>query len=131
MVALLAVGLPFGLCREEPDLSRVAAQESRLTFARDDGGSLAAVDRAQSPDVYYRVTLANAPLEAELELACDWTDPSGRVSHQNRYRTLRIDKPLWRTHCHHVLGSSAPPGFWTVRMRLEGRVLASASFEAR
>ena len=80
---LLAVGLALAACARQapPDFSLVSAQQSRLTLEKDDGATLAAVDRERSPDLYYRVTLENAPLGTQLDLSCDWIDPAGRVAH--------------------------------------------------
>jgi hypothetical protein len=127
-VLTLVLALFAGACRKTAEIGRV---ESRLTLARDDGGHLAWVERSASPDVYYRVALAEAPVGAELELTCEWIDPSGRVVHQNRYRTLTIDKPVWPTHCHHLIGPAAPAGRWTVRLSVEGRALDALCFEVR
>ena len=130
-VGLALAALSLGSCGKSADLGRVEKRESRLSLAQDDGGHLTWVERTGSPDLYYRVTLAAAPLGAELSLTCDWIDPSGRVVHQNRYRTLTIDKPVWPTHCHHLIGPAAAAGRWTVRMSLEGRSLDALSFDVR
>lgn len=115
--------------RAEEDPGRISAVESHFTLGKD-GAVSSIVDLKSAPDVYYHVALANAPLATSLELACDWSDPSGRVVHQNRWRTQLIDRPLWPTQCHHRL-AGATPGPWKVTLSLEGRTLSTNSFEAR
>jgi hypothetical protein len=128
---LAGAGLAPG-CRSRDlggETARVSTLESRLTLGADDGGSRTRFDRRESPDVTYRVTLAEAPLDAELDLDCDWIDPGGRTVNKNHYRTRRIDKPIWPTHCHHLLGPAAAAGTWRVQMSVAGRVLCSTAFD--
>src|SRR5262245_48317360 len=75
------------------------AGAARLTLAQDDGRrSLAKVGRRREPELWYRVTLEEAALGAPQRLRCEWTDPTGRVMHENRYETKPIDHLPWETH---------------------------------
>ncbi len=125
---LVAAGSAWCPFAAGPDTSGVGVYEARLTLPKDDGGALAGVARAESPDVYYRVTLKDVPEGASLALGCDWIDPNGAVAHQNRYLTRQVDKRVWPTHCHRRFGPAALPGAWKVRLSLDGRVLVTTPF---
>ena len=128
---LVAAGTAWCPFAAGPDTSGVSVYEARLTLAKDDGGALAGVDRAESPDVYYRVTLRDVPEGASLALGCDWIDPNGAVAHQNRYVTRPADKRVWPTQCHRLFGPAALAGTWRVQMSLDGRVLATTPFTVK
>lgn len=108
-----------------------SAGAGRLTLAADDGGSLAVVERRGQPEIWYRVTLNNAPLGSELALDCEWVDPTGAVAKQNHYTTKKIDKPVWPTHARCQFGASSAVGTWTVKLSHQGRVLHSMTFEVK
>jgi hypothetical protein len=133
VLALLAVGAGFWLHSRQhaAALGRVTCEAGRFTLAEDAGGDLRALDGAQRPDVYYRVTLAAAPSAERLSLVCEWLDPSGRVVLQNHYQTRSITSAVWTTHCHQRLGPESARGAWTARLRLRDRILRSDVFELR
>jgi len=89
------------------------------------------VNRQINPRIYYQVTLKNAPIDRQLSLQCDWTNPSGQIVHQSKYKTRTIDRPVWNTHCFYDLGSAAPPGNWEVRMSLDGRAIGTERFTVK
>jgi hypothetical protein len=107
----------------------VNASAGRLTFEKDDGGNLAVIGRKGQPEVWYRVTLEDAPIGRELALTCEWVDPSGRVIHRNRYKTKEITRTPWPTHARYRLGPEAPLGTWRVRLLLDGRELRTLTFK--
>lgn len=109
----------------------VTAAVGRLTLEQDDGGNMATIDRTKGEELWYRVTLENAPVGVVLALTCDWLDPSGQVVHQNHYKTRAIGDPVWVTHARYRLGPQSPLGNWTVKLLLDGRELHSLQFEAR
>jgi hypothetical protein len=121
----------YRVARKPPSTAAVTASSGRLTREEDNGGDLAAVSRREGPEIWYRVTLAGAPVGAKLSLTCDWIDPAGRVAHQNHYETRVIDRPVWPTHARYRLGPGSTTGTWTVRLALDGRVLHSTTFEVR
>lgn len=63
-----------------------------------------------------------------LELTCQWQGPDGDVRYGNAWRTKRIARDPWTTHCRHTFGPSDPAGTWTVVMRAAGRNLAQKPF---
>lgn len=105
--------------------------EGRLTLAEDDGQSLKSVDRQQSPELWYRVLLADAPVGETLSLTCEWVGPDGTVAHRNHYTTRRIDRQAWPTHARYRIDANAAVGIWNVRLQLQDRVLQSTNFEVR
>jgi len=114
-----------------PAATPLGVYRGRLTLAKDDGGNLPYVDRTLQPDVYFRVTLKDAPVGRRLPLSCAWLDPAGGLAHQNVYTTLEVTKPVWETHCHWLIGTAAAPGTWKVELSNEGRVLLTHPFEVR
>ena len=133
VMVCLAIG-GYAACRltqQPPDTISVTASSGRLTLKEDDGGNLTVVNLQQKPELWYRVTLENAPVGNKLALSCDWIDPHGEVAHQNHYETREIDRTVWPTHARYQLPPGSPTGSWTVQLSLEGRVLHSMTFELR
>jgi hypothetical protein len=112
-------------------LARIEASGDYLTLTREGGEALQAIARQASPEVYYRVTLQEAPMGTKLDLKCNWIDPNGEIAHQNRYQTNEIDKEVWPTYCRHQFNTASPDGMWKVEMRLGDRVLEEAEFKVK
>lgn len=110
-------------------LDRVASVQDRITLAQD-AGALTVVDRQLGGELFYRVTLNEAPVGDRLALSCDWINPGGQIVRQNRYETQKITSPVWNTYCRHDL-AAMEPGRWTVQMSLGGRMLDRAEFVVR
>ncbi|WP_297084387.1 hypothetical protein, partial [Thermoleptolyngbya sp. C42_A2020_037] len=121
----------FGFQQRQAKMSQVTAVQDRLTLTQDDGSNLTVVNRQQSPEVVYRVTLEQAPVGDRLTLSCSWTDPTGVIVKQNRYETKQITTPVWNTYCRMPLGSGTTAGTWTVEMFLGDRPLESAQFQVQ
>jgi hypothetical protein len=111
--------------------ARVMAQRDRVTLAQDNGGNLSTIRRQNSGEIFYRITLSDAPVGQRLSLSCNWIDPSGEIVHQNRYQTKEITTPIWNTFCRHQLGSEMPVGTWKVEAFLGDRRLSDATFEVK
>lgn len=131
--ALIAVtvvgGGVYALSRGKTNArAAIASTEGRVTTMSDTSRAVTSVKRAESPEVVYTIVLQNAPLGDEVPMACDWVAPSGRVAHQNAFRTKPIDKAVWNTHCRYKLPTDAETGTWSVRMSTEGRVLGTKPF---
>lgn len=109
-------------------IARVSTYQSRITLAQDNGSNLAAINRQANPEVYYRVTLNEAPVGEKLSLTCNWIDPSGTLAHQSRYQTRQIDQAIWQTYCYYQFNQGAATGDWKVQMSLEDRILSNTSF---
>jgi hypothetical protein len=131
-VVLVLIGViattTFFKQRHQQAIAQVSAIESRITLAQDNGSSVDEFYLVSNLEVYYRVTLKDAPLGSRLSLSCDWVDPNGQVVHQSRYQTRQIDRPVWTTYCYHQLSPSVAKGTWEVRMFLEGRSLSTQKF---
>jgi hypothetical protein len=133
LLLLLGLGLALFLIirhfhRPEQQAPGVTASAGRLTAEKDDGKSLTVIDRRTGPEVWYRVTLENAPVGQRLKLVCDWIAPGGKVVHRNRYQTRAIDRATWPTHARYRFAPTAPTGTWTVRLSLDGRFLHELTF---
>ncbi len=97
-IALLVVGMTLFIQHQNQSLTQITAQSTRITLVQDDGGNLSTVSRQVNTDLYYRVTLSNAPVGQKLSLSCNWIDPSGRIVHQNHYQTKDITTPIWHSN---------------------------------
>lgn len=126
--ALLVVGTTLFFQNQQQTLLQISAQRDRLTLTQDDGGNLTTIPRQINGEIFYRVTLSDAPVGQELSLSCNWIDPSGQIVHQNQYQTRTITTPVWTTYCRHTVGAAAPVGQWQVQMVLGDRLLSGATF---
>jgi hypothetical protein len=130
-LALLLLGGAIFTQRQQQTLSSITVQRDRITLAQDDGGNLNPVSRQANGEVFYRVTLSNAPVGEKLALSCQWLDPSGQIVHENRYQTKEINSPVWNTACRHQIGLAAPVGKWKVKAFIGNRLLSDANFEVK
>jgi hypothetical protein len=128
-IALLLIGMTVVTQKQQQMLSNVTVQRDRITLAQDDGGNLGTISRQANNEVFYRVTLNNAPVGEKLALSCRWSDPRGQIVHQNRYQTKEITAPVWNTVCRHNIGAAAPIGTWKVQAFVEDRFLSDATFD--
>src|SRR4051812_21468023 len=71
------------------------AGTARLTYEKDDGNSLARVDRKKQAELWFRVVLDEAPLGVPQALHCEWRDPAGQLVRENAYDTKVIDHTPW------------------------------------
>ncbi|MBD6615202.1 DUF3859 domain-containing protein [Komarekiella sp. 'clone 1'] len=120
----------FFIQQQNSVLSRVSAQQDRLTLA-DNSSGLDTISRQNNPEVFYRVTLKDAPLGKKLALSCNWIDPSGQIVKQNRYQTREINTSVWDTYCRYPISSTATVGNWQVQMFLNGRQISDETFEVK
>ncbi|MUH00808.1 DUF3859 domain-containing protein [Scytonema sp. UIC 10036] len=130
-VVVVIASTVFSIQQHNSVLARVSTQRNRITLTQDDGGDLKNISRQNNSEVFYRVTLKDAPLGEKLNLSCNWVDPSGQIVKENRYQTREIDKAIWDTHCRHIISSASSPGQWKVRMFLQGRQLSETNFEVK
>ncbi|WYM01030.1 MAG: DUF3859 domain-containing protein [Gloeotrichia echinulata CP02] len=130
-VVVVIAGTVFSIQQHNSVLERVSTQRNRITLTQDDGGDLRNISRQNNSEVFYRVTLKDAPLGEKLDLSCNWIDPSGQIVKENRYQTREIDKAIWDTHCRYIIGSASTPGKWKVRIFVQGRQLSETEFEVK
>ncbi|MGL5034249.1 MAG: DUF3859 domain-containing protein [Microcystaceae cyanobacterium] len=131
LIALSVIGFLVFTQNQQQMTARVTAQRDRVTLNQDNGGNLSTISRQNNDEIFYRITLADAPVGQRLSLSCNWIDPSGQIVHQNRYQTKEITTPIWNTFCRHQLGSEMPVGIWKVEAFLGDRRLSDASFEVK
>ncbi|GGA19994.1 hypothetical protein [Okeania sp. KiyG1] len=106
--------------------------QSQLTFETNSGRkSLTIVDSQQNPEVFYWVTLQDAPVGKKLSLGCNWINSNGDISHQNSYQTKQINKAVWLTYCKYKFHSGSPVGNWQVEMYLGDRFLSKTEFTVK
>ena len=130
VISAIGIGTLFAQ-NQQQQIARVVADRDRIALSKTGGEGVTQVNRQINPRIYYQVTLKNAPNERQLSLQCEWTNPSGQIVHQSKYKTRKIDRPVWNTNCFYDLGSAAPPGNWEVRMSLDGRAISTEPFTVK
>ena len=131
VVVVVIASTIFFIQQQNSALSRVSAQQDRITLTQDISGDLKTISRQTNPDVFYRVTLKDAPLGKKLALSCNWIDPSGQIVKQNNYQTREIKTSVWDTQCRYTINPAATVGNWKVQMFLEGRQISDETFEVK
>jgi len=131
LIALSVIGFLVFSQNQQQMTARVMAQRDRVTLNQDNGGNLSTIRRQNGGEIFYRITLSDAPVGQRLSLSCNWIDPSGQIVHQNRYQTKEITTPIWNTFCRHQLGSEMPVGTWKVEAFLGDRRLSDATFNVK
>lgn len=130
-IVLIVIGTTVSIQQQQQMLRNVTAQQDRITLGQDDGGNLNTISRQANGEVFYRITLNNAPVGEKLAISCKWSDPSGQIVHQNRYQTKEINSPIWNTVCRYQIGSAAPIGNWKVQAFVGDRLLSDAIFAVK
>ena len=129
VLTLAIAGSLFWVQHRQQTLARIFAQQDRITLRQDNGSQINTVSRQASSELFYRVTLTEAPVGQKLSLSCNWHDPRGKIAHQNLYQTKKISTSIWNTYCRYTVGSTDPTGTWKVEMFLGDRLLSDATFE--
>ena len=127
LVVILAGGA-FWSYGTNQQIAAISSYEDSLSLAVEKGRNIQEINRQDSPEVYYRVSIQNAPLGRKLSLQCDWLDPTGQIAHQNRYQTREIDKSVWPTHCSYRFPTEAKVGQWEVRLLIGKKLISSETF---
>lgn len=130
-VAIAIASTIFFMQQQNSVLSRVSAQQDRITLVQNSSGDLKTISRQSNPEVSYHVTLKDAPLGKKLALSCNWIDPSGQIVKQNSYQTREINTSVWDTQCRYTINPAATIGNWKVQMFLEGRQISDETFEVK
>ncbi|NET44794.1 hypothetical protein [Okeania sp. SIO2B3] len=106
--------------------------QSQLTLETNSGiKSLTIVNSKQNSEVFYRVTLQDAPIGKRLSLGCNWINFNGEISHQNSYQTKEINREVWPTYCKYKFNPVSPVGNWQVEMYLGDRLLSQTEFTVK
>lgn len=108
-------------------MARIAALQDSTTLP-DSANSVTQFDRQKNAQVFYRVTLKNAPINDRLSVSCSWIDPTGQTVHQSRYQTQEITRSPWTTFCYAPLTPQSNAGTWTVKMSIAERPISEQTF---
>ncbi|WP_414619027.1 DUF3859 domain-containing protein [Calothrix sp. CCY 0018] len=129
-VVVSAIAATFFMQQQQQQaLERINVYDSRVGFRRnDDSASLEEINRQSTPEIFYNVTLEDAPVGKQVELGCNWVDPNREIAHQNSWKTKTISKEVWNTHCRYKFKESVPAGNWLVQMTLDDEVITSNKF---
>ncbi|MEM6753693.1 MAG: DUF3859 domain-containing protein [Cyanobacteria bacterium P01_C01_bin.38] len=117
--------------QQQQALEGINFSNSRIGFRRNDFVNLEEIDRKKTPEVFYNVTLEDAPVGKKVELGCNWVNPNREIAHRNSWKTKTINAKLWNTHCRYKFNENVPPGNWMVQMTLDDEVKTSNRFVVR
>jgi hypothetical protein len=125
-LVMVVVGVNIFSQNQASSIAKVIATQDRITLAQDNGENLRSVDRGT--EIVYRVTLDRAPVGEKLSLTCNWLDPTGKVTHTNRFETKNITTSVWNTQCRYQLPVNVATGAWQVQIQLGDRTLQKSPF---
>ncbi|MTJ51880.1 DUF3859 domain-containing protein [Anabaena sp. UHCC 0253] len=126
-IVIVGIGLTIFFSQQKTSLlANITAQQDRITLA--DNANLNTISRQSQPELFYRVTLKDAPIGKKLSLSCNWVDSSGQVVKQNNYQTREVKTSIWETQCRYTINPNASLGNWKVEMFLDGRKISDESF---
>jgi hypothetical protein len=126
-IVILGIGLTIFFNQQKTSLlANLTAQQDRITLA--DNANINTISRQSQPELFYRVTLKDAPIGKKLSLSCNWVDSSGQVVKQNNYQTREVKTSIWETQCRYTINPNANLGNWKVEMFLDGRKISDESF---
>ena len=130
VAATIIIGIGFTVFFNQQQgslLANISAQQDRITLELNNG-NLKNISRSANSELFYRVTLKDAPIGKKLNLSCHWIDPSGQIIKQNNYQTREVKTSIWDTFCRYTINSAANVGNWQVEMLLEGRKISEEAF---
>jgi hypothetical protein len=117
--------------QQQGAIDKLVAQRDIITksaFLMNEGARITNVDRQNNTELFYHVTLKDAPVGQTLSPSCDWIDPNNKIVKQNKFKTKEISTSIWDTHCKYQIGSGATVGKWQVKMSIGGKVIGDESF---
>ncbi|MBE9248772.1 DUF3859 domain-containing protein [Dolichospermum sp. LEGE 00240] len=125
---IIGIGLTVFFNQQQSSLlANVSAQQDRITL-ESNNGNLNNISRSANAELFYRVTLKDAPVGKKLNLSCHWIDPSGQIVKQNNYQTREVKTSVWETFCRYTINSPANVGNWQVEMFLDNRKISQETF---
>jgi hypothetical protein len=128
-LVMIAAGTNLFFQTKATSIAKITASQDRITLAQDAGENLQTVSKGS--ELAYRVTLSDAPIGEKLNLTCNWVDPTGVITHTNRFETRNITTSTWNTQCRYQIPLGAAPGNWKVQIFLGDRSLKQADFAVK
>ncbi|GAP99423.1 hypothetical protein [Leptolyngbya sp. NIES-2104] len=130
MIAGLTTTIAVVYQKQQNRIARIAALQDIVTL-ESSAKPVKQFDRTKDQQVFYRVTLKNAPINTQVIVSCRWTDATGQIVHQSRYQTEPISRSPWVVACSAPLTPQSQPGTWTVKMNVEERSISDQSFAVK
>ncbi len=130
VAATVIIGIGFAVFFNQQQsslLANISAQQDKITL-ESNNGNFKNISRSANAELFYRVTLKDAPIGKKLNLSCNWIDPIGQVVKQNNYQTREVKTSIWDTFCRYTINPTAPVGNWQVEMLIEGRKISEETF---
>lgn len=127
MIAGLTTTIAVVYQKQQNRIARIAALQDIVTL-ESSATPVKQFDRTKDPQIFYRVTLKNAPINDQVIVNCRWTDATGQIVHQSRYQTESIRRSPWVVVCSAPLTPQSQTGSWTVKMNVEERSISDQSF---
>jgi len=128
VLVVLLIGITFGSEQQKQIVNNITVESKRITLKEDDGSNLKTIPAQTSSEIFYRITLSQAPVGQKLSLSCHWIAPNGEIAHQNNYETKTITNSTWNTFCRQSITPNTPKGTWKVQSFLGERLLSDATF---
>ncbi|MBW4528348.1 MAG: DUF3859 domain-containing protein [Phormidium tanganyikae FI6-MK23] len=127
MIAGLITTIAVVYQKQQNKIDRISAIQDNVTL-QNPVKSVTQFDRQKDTQIFYRVTLKNAPINDRLIISCRWTDSTGQTVHQSRSQTQEITRSPWTTFCNAPLTPQSQIGTWKVRMSVEERSISDRTF---
>ncbi|MGG6264936.1 hypothetical protein ACQ4M3_02575 [Leptolyngbya sp. AN03gr2] len=133
-IAIMIAGLTTTIAvvhqKRENQLNRIGAIQHIVTL-ESSAKPVTQFDRQKDQQIFYRVTLKNAPINNRLRISCRWSNSTGQIVHQSRYQTEEISRSPWVVTCNAPLTPQSQAGKWNVKMSVEERSISDRSFTVK
>lgn len=133
-IAIMIAGLTTTIAvvyeKQQNRMARIAAIQDIVTL-ESSAKPVTQFDRAKNQQMFYRVTLKDVPISAQVRVSCQWTDSTGQIVYQSRYQTEEINRSPWVVACSAPLTPQSQTGTWTVKMSVEERSISDQTFSVK
>jgi len=133
-IAIMIAGLTTTIAvvhqKQQNRLDRIGAIQHIVTL-ESSAKPVKQFDRQKDQQIFYRVTLKNAPMNNRLRIHCQWRDSTGQLVHQSRNQTEEISRSPWVVTCNAPLTPQSQAGKWNVKMSVEERSISDRAFTVK
>ncbi|MBE9014006.1 DUF3859 domain-containing protein [Pseudanabaenaceae cyanobacterium LEGE 13415] len=133
-IVMMTAGLTLTIAvvyqKQQNRIARIAPLQDSVTL-ESSANSVKQFDRQKDQQIFYRVTLKNAPISDRLIVSCQWRDSTGQIVHQSRYQTQEISRSPWVVTCSTPLTPQSQAGTWNVKMSVEERTMSDRTFTVK
>ena len=127
-VVMGAVAATFVMQQQQQQALKGISYDGRLGFRPNDSASLEEIERKNTPEVFYNVTLRDAPVGKQVKFGCNWLKPNREIAYKNSWKTKTIATDIWNTHCRYKFKENDATGKWIVQITLDDEAKTSNTF---